>query len=74
MKYGPKRKEETGRWRKMNDDEPYYLYSSVNNFLLDQIKEGEMGRTCIKQREDTKKSIQKNRKNEDLCILGYNAV
>jgi hypothetical protein len=27
---GPKRKEVTGRWRKLRDEELYFLYSSAN--------------------------------------------
>jgi hypothetical protein len=41
--YGTKRKEETGNWRKLCNEELHDLYSSTN--INEQIKD-DMGRAC----------------------------
>jgi hypothetical protein len=42
--FGPNRKEVTGAWRKLHNEELHNLYSSPN--IIDQVKEDEMGRAC----------------------------
>jgi hypothetical protein len=47
--FGPKRDEVTGGWRKLHNEELHNFYSwpsIINN--NDQVKEDEMGRTCIR--------------------------
>jgi hypothetical protein len=42
--FGPKRKKESGSWRKTHNEQLHNLYTSPNIITGHQIKEGEMGR------------------------------
>jgi hypothetical protein len=44
--YGTKRKEETGNYRKLHNEEFHDLYSSTNINEQIQVKENDMGRAC----------------------------
>jgi len=44
--YGTKRKEETGNWQKLCNEEHHDLHSSTNINEQIQVKEDDMGRTC----------------------------
>jgi len=44
--YGTKRKEETGNWQKLYNEEHHDLHSSTNINEQIQVKEDDMGRAC----------------------------
>jgi hypothetical protein len=51
-KFGPKRDEVTGGWRKLHNEELHNLYTSPNIIRMDQVKEDEMCRTCMNGGEE----------------------
>ena len=55
--FGPKKDEVTGEWRKLHNEELFYLYSSSN--IIWVMKSNEMGGKCSTHRGD------------ERCIQGF---
>jgi hypothetical protein len=52
--FGPKRDEVSGEWRRLHNEELYGIYSSLNMYLGDKIRNNEMSGACssIEDRKD----------------------
>ena len=47
----PSREDETGYWRKMNNEEPRGIYCASDNIRFVKTKQKEMGKLCGRHRE-----------------------